>query len=80
MTWAHIRDTQRTARKPHRCFLCFREIAARSRYVERFGFDDGKALVMRMHAECEAVTRSWDLTDWECFSPGDGEWPEVNRG
>ena len=75
MKYQHIRDTTRTARKPHRCYLCLGEIGKGERYVERFGYSHGKADTVRMHADCEAETRGWDLTDWETFSMGDLERP-----
>lgn len=70
MSWVWIRDTDRTARKPHWCLLCGESIHAGGRYVERFGYDEGRCITMRMHHECEAETRKWSEMEWECFSPG----------
>lgn len=75
MTYQHIRDTTRTARKPHQCFLCLGKIESGERYVERFGYASGKADTVRMHTDCEAETRGCDVTDWETFLMGDLERP-----
>lgn len=71
MSWTHIRDTDRTARKRHQCFLCSGEISPGDNYVERFGCRGRFVVTMRMHQECEAVTRDWHPMDWETFLQGD---------
>jgi hypothetical protein len=71
MRWTHLRDETPKARKSHRCFLCREPIGRGETYVRRSGISDGEMLTMAMHPECEAVTRRWDESDWECFSEGD---------
>lgn len=80
MTWTHIRDTQRTARKSHQCFLCATTIGGGERYVERFGVSYGRQLTMRMHVDCDESTHQWDAMDWETFSPGDMQRPAPKGG
>ena len=75
MSWQHLRDETPAARKPHRCFLCGAEIRVGERHVKRAGISDGGLDTFRMHAACEAETKDWDETDWECFSEGDMERP-----
>ena len=66
MSWNHLRDTERTARKTHRCCLCGLMIAAGEKYVERIGTSYGDIVSMKMHKICEEKTKSWDEMDWEC--------------
>lgn len=65
MSWQHVSDAKTVARKPHECGLCGLPIEAGSTYINRRGFDDDGPVSFRMHAECEAVTQSWELQDWE---------------
>lgn len=78
MTWTHIKDSTVTARKRHVCQLCGKYVQPGTKYISRFGFDDGPAWAA-MHIACEALTHDWDETDWETHSPGDGDWPSEER-
>ncbi len=79
MSWKHLGDTTiKSARKPHRCFLCGELIPAKSAYVNRRGAGDGELIEQKMHVECERESHNWDQTDWECFSEGDMERPNPN--
>jgi hypothetical protein len=80
MSWTHFRDVMSVARKSHICGLCGRKINAGSRQVVRTGRGDDGIETFRMHAECEALTCNWDEMDWETFSVGDGDWPELSQG
>ena len=71
MGWEYLRDTTRTARKRHQCFLCCRPICVGETYIERAGASDGDILTMRMHVPCEKETQEWRFGDWEGFSAGD---------
>lgn len=64
MTWVHIADAERKARREYRCCLCGQRIRKRAKHIERTGFDDGP-VTMRMHAVCRDATRGWDAVDWE---------------
>lgn len=76
MTWAHVEDTYRTARKRHICGLCGQRIERGWRYISRFGFyRDTGPTTFHMHVACEALTHDWKTMDWECHLIGDGEWP-----
>lgn len=73
MSWRHLKEARRTARKPHQCWLCDGTINAGETYVYRAGSDGGQMVAMHMHAACEAETQDWDAMDWETFSQGDLE-------
>jgi len=70
MTWKHLSDTTRKARKPHRCYLCGKLIAPNTQYIERRGADDCGIVSARMHIDCEQKSRHWDEMDWETFQTG----------
>lgn len=77
MSWTHIEDVRiAKTRKRKVCELCGKWIAIGSPRVSRFGYADGGATRFDMHVECEEVSQSWDLTDWETHTVGDGDWPE----
>lgn len=67
--WTHLEDKKQKARKLHRCCLCGLEIAIGVEYIRRTGSDGGDMHRMKMHVECEAVTRDWDDSDWENTEP-----------
>jgi hypothetical protein len=73
MSWTHLDDfVVKKSRKPHRCYLCGKEIPKGASHLRRTGIDDDAGLLsIAMHPECESVTRDWDEMDWETFSPGD---------
>ena len=77
MSWVHLKDATPKIRKQRQCMLCCRPIEAGSKAIYRVGVRDGDLMSDYMHVACEAVTRDWDWMDWETFSPGDGEWPEI---
>ena len=77
MTWKHLKDSTRKVRKRRQCMLCCRPIEAGGTAINRVGVRDGYLMSDYMHVECEATTHGWDWMDWETFSPGDGEWPEL---
>ncbi|MFO0450764.1 MAG: hypothetical protein ACK52I_19235 [Pseudomonadota bacterium] len=66
----------RTARKPHRCIVCYWPIAVGEQYVEQTGYWEGSAFRNKFHAECFE-----DLCDEGGgeFTPGCGEPPERLR-
>jgi len=70
MSWVHIRDSIRRARKPHVCLLCLESIPIGEKYISRFGYSDRKPYGMDMHFECERETWAWDDMDWETAEPG----------
>jgi hypothetical protein len=86
MGWTHLDDSVvKKSRKPHRCYLCGKEIPKGASYLRRTGIDDDAGLVSEaMHLECESVTRTWDEMDWETFSSGDlwylGESSAISEG
>lgn len=66
--WTHIEDTTPKARKEYRCYLCGLTIPQGIKHVKRVGADSGEGLVtVRMHEQCEMVTRDWHWDDWECM-------------
>jgi len=71
MSWHCFGESTVTAKKPHHCILCAREIPAGSKYLHRTGVADREFISMKMHPACEALTHDWDEMDWETFSPGD---------
>ena len=78
--WPHISESVHKSRRDRLCCLCSCPIRAGRTYVKRFGFNDGEAVSMAMHPECEAMTREWDEMDWETFSPGVAdEWPRYDE-
>lgn len=77
--WTHVEDKERIARKRHVCHLCGQWIEPGWKYIKRFGFDDDGPVKQPMHIECESLTSSWDLTDWETFCVGDGDWPTYDE-
>ena len=70
MSWHHLSDTTRKARKEHRCYICGKPIEIASQYVERRGTNEDGILSCRMHIACEEMTRHWDEGDWETFETG----------
>lgn len=78
MSWAHVEDRCYIARKRYTCELCGQAIERGWRYISRFGYDD-VPLKSRMHVQCEALTRDWDIMDWECYTQVDGEWPTYDE-
>lgn len=79
MSWAHLRDNTRKARKQHRCYLCNESIVIGEQYIDRVGTDNGEIIAMKMHMECERETKVWDDMDWECFFQGDMERPTTPK-
>ena len=79
MSWMHLDDTIRKARKRWVCELCGQSITAGSNYVSRHGIYDGEFVNQSMHVECEALTQDWDIHDWECHMIGSGEWPKYDE-
>jgi len=77
MSWNHLRDTVRKVSRDRVCGLCANRIAKGTSAIYRVGIADGKLLASYMHEPCEMLTHDWDAMDWETFSPGDGEWPEL---
>jgi hypothetical protein len=73
MGWVHVEDRVVTSRKKYRCYLCGGIIDVKTRYLKRFGYSDGCAVIMKMHMECHNKTLDWDDMDWETFSPGELE-------
>ena len=71
MTWCHIDDVERTARKQHKCFICAGPIEPKTKYVERNGVDGREHIRMRMHPVCKTYSDDWDDGDWETHAPGD---------
>ena len=73
MSWTHLDDSVvKKSRKPHRCYLCGKDIPKGASYLRRTGIDDDAGfLSIAMHPECESQTRDWDEMDWEHLSPGD---------
>ena len=70
MSWQHIADVERKARKEYRCTLCGQRIRRRAKHIVRTGFGDDGRVTMRMHAVCESATQDWDQLDWEtCLDP-----------
>lgn len=79
MTWTHFRDVIGKSRRDRVCCLCGRTIAAAATRVTRVGVDDREFVRMDMHLACEARTGDWSQMDWECHSPGDGDWPDLEE-
>jgi hypothetical protein len=80
MSWTHLRDEIRKARKAHRCYLCGEIIAPQETYLVRTGSLDDEIVSCKMHPECEQQTRDWDDFDWECFSGDEFERPLLKPG
>jgi hypothetical protein len=71
MPWKHIEDTTPRARKQYTCFLCNRAIAVGEQHVRRYGIDDDGRAAIRMHTECEQLTKDWDEDNWAFSDPAD---------
>ena len=63
--YRNVEETQPTAIKDHRCYLCGLTIQKGFDYVRRFGFDDEGPFAAKMHMACEELTREWDRFSWE---------------
>lgn len=80
MSYHHLSTTERTARKPHRCFGCLRDIAPGTRYSDSRAVDDGHAFQYREHPECRdaalgPLRDAWDDTyheGWILEAASDG--------
>lgn len=70
MSWTHIKDEIRKARKAYRCRVCNEVISIGEAHIARTGVDDG-FITFRFHAECEELSSYWDTGDWETIEPGD---------
>lgn len=71
MGWQHLGDTTPIARKPHRCYLCGRQIEAGTRYVRRAGVTSDGFFASAMHEGCEAKTGGWGEEEWESHDPAE---------
>jgi hypothetical protein len=69
--WTHLSGGRPRARRAHRCFLCGEPIPIGEVHARRVVAGDGGIRAFRMHAECEAESRSWDAAEWEGFSEGE---------
>jgi hypothetical protein len=74
---ALLRNIQRKARIPHKCWFCGETILPGEKYSFRSGNDEsgnGKRSGMWhfcAHNECaEAADEGFSIYDWESFSPG----------
>ena len=65
MSWQHIADVERKARKQYRCSLCGQRIRRRAKHIVRTGFGEYGPETMLMHAVCDAASQYWDQEDWE---------------
>jgi len=66
MSWKHLSDTTPIATfRTYRCYLCDLEISKGVQHVHRSGTNNGELFVMRMHMQCEKLTKNWKLEDWE---------------
>lgn len=43
------------ARKYHRCFHCYQQIAPKTKYIKQFVTDYGTAWTIKMHEDCEKL-------------------------
>jgi hypothetical protein len=71
VSWTHLSDTRRKAKRKYTCLLCGLPIHVGELHTYRCGVDDGYFSSDRMHIECDDYThKRWDIFDWESFSPG----------
>ena len=64
MSYEHIRDVVRKAKKPHRCVWCGEEIRPGEKYHDRAYRFDGYFQSDKMHPEClDACGKSDDIGD-----------------
>lgn len=63
--WHCLEDKIRKARKVHRCCLCGRAIDKGASYVNLKGVSEDGFVAMKMHTECERLTRDWTDQEWE---------------
>ena len=66
MSWQYLDQTEPKARKDYCCSLCALTIPKGTVHVKRVGISEGEWVNMRMHPDCEVLTRDWDEMDWEC--------------
>lgn len=70
----HLSSTKQKARKRHQCILCCGHIEPGETYHKRTGVTDGEFCEMKSHLVClDFADATFELIDWECFSPGDSE-------
>jgi hypothetical protein len=67
-----LKNIKRTARKEHRCDLCYQPIRPGTVYTYRSGFYDGQAWDAKEHLECHDVMQAWGK---KYGYPDDGEGP-----
>jgi hypothetical protein len=65
VSWQHVADAERKARKEYKCSLCGQRIRRLALHIVRTGFNEYGPATMRMHAVCENATQDWDQMDWE---------------
>jgi hypothetical protein len=66
-------ESDRRARKPHRCDCCHEAIAPGQRYGNTFGVWDGNASTIKRCSRCQAIY------DHLCALPGDSEYSVALR-
>ena len=73
-----------TARKPHKCYVCYRIISPGEKYERRAGCWEGSFGVWKECTHCTALIKVYDIEGWDDYAPGPddvGEWePESISG
>jgi hypothetical protein len=75
MSWRHIEDKDRKARKPHRCIVCDELINPGEIYRSRSGYGDDGIVTITLHSECEEASRKWSQDQWDSHEPGEFDRP-----
>ena len=72
MSWNHLRDETRKAKKSYRCRICNELIKKDSQHSVRIGTDEVGFCSIRFHEIClRYADNTFSQTDWEICSPGD---------
>lgn len=75
----HVHDKAGTARKAHRCRVCYERIEAGEPCHIYRGLDrDEGYYTLHFHEDCWANSRDWTLDDWESCPPGSVSRAELN--
>lgn len=70
MSYVFLSKTTPTARKNHRCRVCWQRIPKGEKHVAIRAIDDVPYTV-RLHFACRYFTKDWDDSDWENNIPGE---------
>lgn len=71
MSYTTLKESTPTARKPHTCILCERDIEIGEKHRQWVGLNYGQFCDARSHVKCESFRLTLDLYDDEMPDPSE---------